>query len=276
MMTAIVFHLFVWCMTMWVWFHIFSHVLVGSYIFQGRFFILLGIKRFLSYFGISSMDSISPYLFVGILFGQLRFVNLSFIGAMRRRSVSWRTNQSSFIVGWQIFGRRWAWPQGRWQSFCFGRVWWTSINKFTIFIHCQFFVIIDRCWYYLFAYYLFLGFVKGFDDFMIEDLFNGESFVWVEYDHFFEEVSEVRTDIFEEICGFSCGWNFYLFYHGFWHLWLKGLNILFWRISCEETYLFYLVQGWISREKGFLCQNLVQDTAETPNISGSGIRFGAK
>ena len=69
-------------MTMCVRLHIFSHVLVGSDIFQGRFFILLGIKRFLSYFCVSSMDSIGPNLFVGIFFSQLRFVNLSFIGAV--------------------------------------------------------------------------------------------------------------------------------------------------------------------------------------------------
>lgn len=68
---------------------ILGHIFIGSDIFQDRFFIFLWVKSFLTYFSISSMNSIGSDLFMRILLGEFRFLNiLSFVGTMGGGSMS--------------------------------------------------------------------------------------------------------------------------------------------------------------------------------------------
>ena len=68
---------------------IFSDIFIGPNIFQDRLLIFFWVESFLSYFGISSMDSICSDFFMRIFLCEFRFFDiLSLIGTVRGRSMS--------------------------------------------------------------------------------------------------------------------------------------------------------------------------------------------
>lgn len=127
--------LFVVCMTERL--SIFGELLVWSNIFKGWFLIFFRIKWFLAaYFSISSMNSISSYLFMWIFFCELRFFDiLSFIRAMWWWSVGWSTNNSCFIMNWKIFCWRGSRSSKRGRMIFWFWIRRVSINQFPILIY---------------------------------------------------------------------------------------------------------------------------------------------
>ena len=113
---------------------ILTQLFIRSNIFQSWFFVFFRVKRLLSYFRITSMNSTCSNLFMRILLSKLRlFNNLGFIWTVRRWSMSRCTNHCSFIMTRQVLSRRRS-SQRRRQSLSLS-IRCNSINQFTILVN---------------------------------------------------------------------------------------------------------------------------------------------
>ena len=81
----------------------------------------------------------------------------------------------------------------------------SPIHKISIFLHCQLLVVVYWGLDKLIAADLLLFLFERLDDFVVQDLFYGQSFLRIKSHHFLKKISEHGREIFEIFLGL--GWH---------------------------------------------------------------------
>ena len=114
---------------------------------------------------------------------------------------------------------------------------------------------------------------------MVKHFFYCQSFVRIEVEHFKHQILKERRNFFHTLLAVLMLWNasiFHFFQEGCWERAIEAQNIVFSDILGKGKNFLNLLRRRSSRKQGPLGHNLINNAAETPNISRSGIFFRAK